>query len=156
GLQAEPALFGAQWWRTDFAGAAMGEPAGLGRAIVSLADLVARDATAWNALFVLVELVLGIALVANRGVRVAILASIPWALGIWLIGEAFGMLPSGFALFAAGAPGAVLLYPVLGLLAWPREETAGGEEPAGVAPRAAVGVWVFLWTGQSLLHLPWR
>ncbi len=39
---------------------------------------------------------LGLRLVASRFERAAIVASIPWAVGIWWVGERFGALPTGF------------------------------------------------------------
>ena len=184
-LQAQPALFRPDCWRDDLAQSAMGQPAGLNQSIVWAAGLIAHHAGVYNGLFVAIEAAIGLALVLGRFERTAIALSIPWAVGIWWVGEGFGGLPSGFALLAGGAPGAVLLYVLLGLIAWPPSgragpvgEAAGGdgdmwpagaaggagvaERPvggrvrdAGVAERPAVAAWVVLWAGQALLHLPW-
>jgi hypothetical protein len=156
-LQAQPALFRPDWWRDSLAQSAMGQPAVINRSIVWGAGVIAHHAAAYNAVFVLIEAAIGLALLAGRFERAAIALSIPWALGIWWVGEGFGGLPSGFALLAAGAPGAVLLYVLLGLIAWPRPAVAGAREVpdhSGVG-RPAVAAWVALWAGQALLHLPW-
>jgi hypothetical protein len=61
-----------------------------------------------------------------------------------------------------GAPGAVILYPVIGVLVWPtqhRQErtsfglgsSAGAAGPLGV--RAALGAWAGFWTLSALLWL---
>lgn len=148
-LQAQPTLFTSDWWRTDLAGAAMGEPHWLIGWILWGTGTVAAHAVAWNAAFVALQALIGLALLTGRGARAACVLSVPWALAIWVLGEGMGMLPSGFGLLAAGAPGAVLLYALIGLLAWPGEKDG---EP--VARRAARGAWVGLWAGLSVLQLP--
>jgi hypothetical protein len=157
GLQAAPALFGADWWRTDLAQSAMGQPAALNHSILWAVNIIAAHAAVWNTAFVGVEAALGLALITGRHVRLAILASIPWALGIWWVGEGLGTIPTGFALLASGAPGSALLYLLVGLLAWPasgRDAEAGRQrhhrylsQPAGLA------AWVVLWAGQSLYQV---
>lgn len=154
-LQAQPAIFGADWWRVELAQSVMGEPSSINHSIYLVVDMIARHAAAWNGLFVAIQAGIGLALIVGRFERAAILASIPWALGIWWVGEGFGTLPTGFALLAAGSPGPVLFYPLLGLLAWPRRQPNGREPPLLVATRWATWSWVVLWAGQALLHLPW-
>lgn len=153
GLQAQPDLFRAQWWRGDFAQSAMGEPASLSHSILWSANVVAAHPALWNSLFVVVEACFGAALLTGRFDRAALVASVPWAFGIWWVGEAFGTLPSGFALLESGSPGPVVLYPLVGLLAWPRRGNAG--PPDRVMPRAAFASWAVLWAGQAVLHAPW-
>jgi hypothetical protein len=160
GLQAQPALFGADWWRNDLAQSVMGQPAPINHSIFYVINIVAAHAAAWNAVFVAIQAGLGLALVAGRFERAAIVASIPWALAIWWVGEGFGTLPTGFALAAAGAPGPVLLYPLLGLLAWPHPSATTSDAPDnGDTPtinwRGGAIAWVVLWAGQTLLQIPW-
>jgi hypothetical protein len=152
-LQAQPVIFTADWWRTDLAQSVMGQPAALNRSILWAIGIVAAHAAVWNTVFVLVQAAIGLSLIVGRGDRVAIALSVPWALGIWWVGEGLGMLPSGFALAATGSPGPVLLYPLIGLLAWPsaRDRAPGG---GPVARRAALASWVVLWAGQAVLQLP--
>ena len=49
------------------------------------------------------EAAIGVALLAGVGVRLALVASIAWSMSIWFLGEAMGMLPSGFAMAIFGA-----------------------------------------------------
>jgi hypothetical protein len=148
-LQAQPVMFSADWWRADLAGSAMGEPGWVAHPILWASGLVAAHVGPWNALFVAVQALIGLALITNRGARIAVLVSAPWAIGIWWIGEGLGMLPTGFAMAAAGAPGPVLLYPLIGVLAWP-----GARDKEPVTGRAAVVAWVVLWAGQAVLQAP--
>ena len=43
-----------------------------------------------------------------------------WAFGVWFFGEGLGQLFTGSASALTGAPGSVLLYGLIGLMAWPR------------------------------------
>jgi hypothetical protein len=161
GLQAQPALFTAPWWRNDLAQSVMGQPAVINHSIFSVVNLITAHPAAWNTAFVGTQVILGVALILGRHERVATLASIPWALGIWWVGEGFGTLPTGFALAASGAPGPVLLYPLIAVLAWPhtRPPKTGLAENNGpsttISWRGGAAAWVFLWAGQALLQIPW-
>lgn len=148
-LQAQPHLFGANWWRDDLAQSVMGQPAPVARSILWVVQLVAAHAGGLNAAFVATEAALGLCLITGRFERAAIVASVPWSLGIWWAGEGFGTLPTGFALFAAGAPGPVLFYVLLAMLAWPRRDPE-------VPTRWAAGCWAALWTAGALLLAPWQ
>jgi hypothetical protein len=161
-LQAQAHLFTADWWHDDLAQSAMGQPPTVAKSILSVVGHVAAHPAIWNSLFVAVQAALGLCLLAGRLERAAIVASIPWALGIWWIGEGFAGLPTGFGLFAAGAPGPVLYYPLLGLLAWPgrprpemscRRVSSSSDLPT----RTAAAVWAFLWVeGAAMLVTPGR
>ena len=45
-----------------------------------------------NAVFASLQVVLGLGLLWRRSARLALAASVPWALGVWLFGEAAGGL----------------------------------------------------------------
>ena len=57
--------------------------------------------------------------------RFALALSIVWALIVWWSGEAFGMLFMSMASPLTGAPGAVSLYGLLALIAWPNGRPGG-------------------------------
>ena len=151
-LQGQPHLFTRDWLSSDLAQSVMGQPPEINHSIYSVINLLLPAAAAWNAVFVLIQAALGLALTLGRFERAAIVASIGWALGVWWVGEGFGGLPTGFALLAAGSPGAVLFYPLLGLLAWPSSRPAD----SSIAWRAGASAWVVVWAGQAVLHLPWK
>jgi hypothetical protein len=157
-LQAQPRLFGPDWWRNDLAQSVMGQPHAVARSILWVVDRITWHPAPWNGLFVAVQALLGLCLLAGRFEKAAIVASIPWALGIWWIGEGFGALPTGFGLFAAGAPGPVLYYPLLGLLAWPHQAPSPPSSAVrAVNPGGFIGVstmvWAALWAGAAMLLL---
>lgn len=156
GYQALPHCFTASWWRTDAAQSAMGEPAVIRHSILWAVAVVAAHPVVWNALFVVIQAGLGLALVTGRAEKAAIVASVPWALGVWWVGEGFGSLPTGFALFGAGAPGPVVLYPIIGMLAWPQTRPARGGPEGHIAAKAGKALWLALWCGLAPLLVPWR
>ncbi len=161
GLQAQPALFTAEWWRSDLAQSVMGQPPEINHSIFAVINIIAAHAAMWNTAFVAVQVALGASLVLGRFERATIIASIPWAIGIWWVGEGFGTLPTGFAMAAAGSPGPVVFYPLLVLLAWPRTQPptpdyqSNSDTSVTIRWRNGATAWVVLWAGQALLQIPW-
>jgi hypothetical protein len=98
-------------------------------------------------------------------VKPAIVAMAIWAFGVWWFGEGFGMLLTGTASPLTGAPGAVLLYPLIGLLVWPTDASADAdaEVAPGVASSAAatgplganapIWAWSGFWVLSAVLWL---
>lgn len=156
GLQSQPDLFTGEWWRSDLAQSVMGQPHSISPFIFWWVDVIAAHAGIWNGSFVAIEAALGISLILGRFERAAIAASVPWALGIWVVGEGFGTLTTGFASFPAGAPGPVVFYVLLGLLAWPKADERAGGPAAEIAFAPAALSWAVLWAGGAALELPWR
>jgi len=81
-----------------------------------------------NLLIAVLQILLGLGLLflPDRFIKALVSFSIIWAIIVWYAGEGMSMLLTGQASIFTGAPGAVLLYPLLGLLIWPRA-TAGKE-----------------------------
>jgi hypothetical protein len=102
------------------------------------AGLMARHIVVYNALFASIQLLLAVGLLYRPTAKAALAASIPWALGVWWIGEGLGGLPAGAGNPLTGAPGAAALYVFLALLAWP--VTGGGEGLAAGDAEAVEGV----------------
>lgn len=97
------------------------------------------------------QLAIGLGLVFRGTVRPALAVSIPWALSVWLFGESAGGLFSPGASALVGAPGAALLYAVVALVLWPRDEDRARVAPA---TRDALGelAWAALWVGTAALE----
>ena len=82
----------------------------------------------FNTGFALVQIAIGLGLLYRPTVKPALAASFGWVLVVWWFGEAFGMMfmattPMGGAPMASaltGAPGAVLLYALIGAMVWPK------------------------------------
>lgn len=108
-----------------------------------------HDLTLWNTLSAEIQVAIGLALILSRKtVKPALLVSFGWALVVWWFGEGFGgltstTLPSPLM----GAPGAVILYALIGLLVWPTSKDSGCS-PADTGPLADRGgrcIWSGLW-----------
>ena len=91
----------------------------------------------YNTLFALVQVAIGLGLLYRRTVKPALAVSFVWALVVWWFGEAFGMLfMQRWRSPLTGAPGAVLLYGLIGLIVWPNGRPGGllgsaAQEPPG-------------------------
>jgi hypothetical protein len=112
--------------------------------------------TVFNTAFALIQIAIGVGLLYRPSVRSALAASFAWVLVVWWFGEAFGMMlmattPMGGAPMASaltGAPGAVLLYGLVGAIVWPNGRPGG---LLGV--RGARAVWAALWLVMAWLWL---
>jgi hypothetical protein len=157
-LQLQPAMFGRGFIYNLNYNDVMSQPAGLAHLLVAVVGIAEPHLVLWNTLFAAAQLTIGVGFLFGRTVRVAIAASIAWALLVWVFGEGLGGLFTGLATLVGGAPGAVLLYPLIGLIAWPVTSAPGRTRPwkrAGglLAERAARGSWAVLWVGGALLQL---
>ena len=104
--------------------------------------------TVYNTLFALVQVAIGLGLLWRRTVKPALALSFAWALVVWWFGEAFGMMFMTMASPLTGAPGAVLLYALIGLIVWPNGRPGG---LLGV--RGARIAWAALWLVMAWLWL---
>lgn len=122
----------------------------------NLQFIVAQTTThlvAVNWLIAVVQILLGLAflLLPARWIKPVVLLSIVWSLIVWYAGEGLSMLLTGTSSVLTGAPGAVLLYPLLGLVIWPRERSSDKSkktEDEGLISRKLLrwilaGFWIF-------------
>lgn len=158
-LQFQPYMFTKAFMVDSLAMNAMYQPHSFGELIIATTRFLAPHAAAWNALFATIQLAIALGLLWRRSVRLALAVSFAWVLGVWAIGEGFGSLLTGTATLAGGAPGAALLYGLVGVLLWP---TAGsgqqstwtsvaGEGPLG--ERGGRVLWAVLWCGGGILQV---
>jgi hypothetical protein len=110
-----------------------------------------RDLTLWNTLAAEIQCAIGLGLILSRKtVKPALVLSFLWAPGVWWFGEGFGGLTSNtLPSPLMGAPGAVILYAIIGLLVWPTNEETG-RSPAARGPLGDRGGLCF-WSGLWLL-----
>jgi hypothetical protein len=133
------------------------QPAWIGSSMKTIDDFYGRDLTLWNTLAAQIQLAIGLGLIVSRKtVKPALLASFGWAFAVWWFGEGFGGLFSNtLPAPLMGAPGAVILYAVIGVLVWPSGRR-GGRSPAGMGPlgeRGAQLAWAGLWLLGAFLWL---
>ena len=147
GLQFQSFMYSRGFLNSIAAGAA-GEPGWLHASILWSVRFAHADLTLWNTLFALTQVLLGVGLLYRPLAKPALAASFGWALVVWWFGEAFGGLFANVAQPLTGAPGAVLLYALVGLLAWPNERPGG---LLGI--RGARMMWAGLWLLMAWLWL---
>jgi hypothetical protein len=123
-LQLQPFMFGRGFVNQILMPAYMGSPAGVTGPALAFTRLVLHAPAAWNTAFALTQLLLGAGLLWRPAVRAALAGSVAWALAVWWFGEGLGGVLSGMASPLTGAPGAVILYALLAVLAWPMARTA--------------------------------
>ncbi len=104
-----------------------GQPGFVGPSLQFIVTQTTLHLTAVNLLIAIVQVLLGVSFLVlpNRWIKVSVVISIVWAFIVWYGGEGMSMLLTGQSSILTGAPGAVLLYPLLGLAIWPREQSSG-------------------------------
>jgi hypothetical protein len=134
-----------------------GQPSFIGDPMRTFDDFYGRDLTLWNSLSGEIQVAIGLALMCSRRlVKPALTVSFGWALFVWWFGEGFGGLTSNtLPAPLMGAPGAVILYAIIGLLVWPTEKSEG-RSPAALGPlgdRGGLYLWSGLWVISAGLWL---
>jgi hypothetical protein len=127
---------------------ASGQPGWLASSIEWGADLAQHNLTVWNTLFALTQLAIGFGLLYRPTVKLALGGSFAWVLVVWWFGEGFGMLFMNMANPLTGAPGAALLYAIIGMLVWPNGRPGGL-----LGARGAKLTWAALWLVMAWLWL---
>ncbi|MGH3258149.1 MAG: hypothetical protein ACRDOU_22620 [Streptosporangiaceae bacterium] len=155
-LQLQPFMFG-KGFPQMLAGNASGNPAFVASPITWSAGFIDQHLVVLNAVFALIQLALGLGIAWRPTVRLALGASVLWALGVWWVGEGLGGVLAGNASPVAGAPGAVFLYALLAVLLWPadRAPTASASFAAAraVGPRVARALWLAVWASMAVFAL---
>ncbi len=162
-LKFQPALFKPAFVDNVIRPMAIGQPTLVASTINHMANFLSHEATMWVAVFGLVEIAIGAAMLSRRTVKPALVASFIWGGGIYLFGEGFGMVLTGHTSPLAGAPGAVCFYLLLGVMVWPREDKDPNGARAGadssVAGRGLLGgtgallVWAAIWVFEALIWM---
>ncbi len=116
-----------------------------------------HDLTLWNTLAAEIQCAIGLGLIlSKKTVKAALVLSFLWAPAVWWFGEGFGGLTSNtLPSPLMGAPGAVILYAIVGLLVWPTSKQEG-RSPADMGPLSDKGglwAWSGLWALSGGLWL---
>ncbi|MGA2321173.1 MAG: hypothetical protein ABSG95_10610 [Solirubrobacteraceae bacterium] len=134
-----------------------GQPSFIGGPMKTFDNFYGRDLTLWNTLSGEIQIAIGLGLIlSKKTVKPALLVSFGWALVVWWFGEGFGGLTSNtLPAPLMGAPGAVILYAIIGLLVWPASKEKG-RSPADLGPlgdRGGLYFWSGLWALSAGLWL---
>ncbi len=133
-LQLQPSMFAPSFVTDTLVPTADGNPRPIASAIVAVSRFIEPHIAIWNVSFALLQLLIGLGLLFRRTVRTALAASFVWSILVWILAEGLGGILTGTASPLSGAPGAVLLYILVGLLVWPRPEVSTLAHPRGQVP----------------------
>lgn len=141
-LQFQPVMFSKAFVTSVILPNAAGQPNVLASPIIWVAHQIEPHVALFNALAASFQVVIGLGLMGKRTVRPALAVSFVWALAIWVIGEGLGGILNATADPLTGAPGAALLYIVVGIMVWPRH---------GDGIRGERLAWAALWLTSAVL-----
>jgi hypothetical protein len=136
-------------------GTAAGNPAVIADPINWSAKIIAGHGTVTNAIFAFIQLVIALGIAWRPTLKLALGASIVWALGVWWFGEGLGGVLNGAGSPANGAPGAVIIYALLAVLLWPGRRDRAAPFTAGRFTGANVArvLWLVLWGSLAYMAL---
>jgi hypothetical protein len=123
-LQFQPYMFTKSFVRQILIASAQGNPGWVADPTTSIAHFLEPHIVAWNAVFATLQVAIGAGIIAGaltgrvRLLKVVLAGSFAWSLMVWWLSEGLGGILSG-ASPLMGAPGAVVLYLIIGLLLWP-------------------------------------
>jgi hypothetical protein len=137
------------------AGTAQGNPSVIARPITWDATLVEHHLVLLNTIFATIQLLLGLGIAFRPTVRIALAASIAWAIGVWWFGEGLGGILDGGASPLNGAPGAAIIYALIAVLLWPadRDVSARFVAARAVGAHVARALWLVLWLSLAYFAL---
>lgn len=147
-LQVQPQMFTTNMINSVLIPTLNAQPAPVAASLHAITVIIAQHLVFFNLLIAIVQVEIGLFLIVGLWVRETVILSIVWALIVWYAGEGMNALLTGQASVFTGAPGAVLLYPLLGLLIYPRK---GQPSTSGVDTllsrvqfrRVLAGFWIF-------------
>ncbi|MGH2494569.1 MAG: hypothetical protein ACRDIV_07675 [Ktedonobacteraceae bacterium] len=124
-LQLQPLMFTGNMINSVMKPMLDGQPSFIEPSLQFIVNQTTLHLTEVNLLIATVQILLGLGflLLSDRWVKEVVIASIVWAFIVWYGGEGMSMLLTGQASVLTGAPGAVLLYPLLGLVIYPRKRS---------------------------------
>lgn len=156
-LQFQPYMFGKTFITGVILPSAQGQPGVIAGPITWIADLIEPHVAIFNGFAATLQVLIGLGLLSRRTVRPALLVSFVWVGGIWVTGEGLGGFFNNTADPLTGAPGAALLYLIVGLMAWPEGPVPRlgirGQQLGLLGVRGARAVFAVLWGGFALVWL---
>lgn len=157
GLQFQPYMFGPFFVTQGIQLSAAGDPSVVASSAGWASHVMLQHIAVYNAVFAAIQLLIAVGMFFRRSLRLALGASIGWALFVWWFGEGLGGIFIGSSPLA-GVPGAVILYALIAVLLWPADRPSGHQpsSPAGSGLPGATGanlLWLILWGSYSYFLL---
>lgn len=141
-LQLQPSMFTSYLPKDIMQPVVQGQPGLVAATLQPGVTFATHHVVIVNVTIMLVQLVLGLSLLSGRWVRPALALSVLWSVGVWYGGEGMGMLLTGQASVLTGAPGPVLLYGFLALVAFPRSDGTVVLISRGSLRYVLAGIWI--------------
>jgi hypothetical protein len=154
-LQFQPYMFTRSFATDVLAGAGQGQPSLISDSVVAMARFIEPHIVVWNTIFASIQVLIGVGLLFRRTVKPTLVASFVWVALVWWFGEGFGQIFGGNSTLISGAPGAVLLYGLIGVLIWPSTKTVQGS----ISAQSVIGdfggkvIWASIWVVDGFLQL---
>lgn len=114
-LQMQPRLMSSAGLVHVILMAQMGVPRALVGPSIALSSAVVSHPVVADVSLGVFQLLLGAGILWRRTSRAALATSVPWALGVWVVGEGYGGLFGPGSSLLSGAPGPAILYGVVAL-----------------------------------------
>ncbi|HLJ34978.1 MAG TPA: hypothetical protein VKU38_15080 [Ktedonobacteraceae bacterium] len=130
-----------------------GQPAVVESSLNWIVQVTTQNLILVNLIVAIVQILFGLSLLLDRGVKVALLASIVWSFIVWYGGEGMSMLLTGQAGAITGAPGAVLLYALLALVVYPYAPTSDPDEGGILSRKQLRWALAIFWIFMALLQV---
>ncbi len=145
-LQLQPQMFTMNMVNGVMAPTVNGQPGPIAASLHWIIGITTQYLVPINWGIALIQIAIGVWLLSGRAIKQAILLSVIWAVVVWYAGEGMSMLLTGQASILTGAPGAVLLYPLIALTFYPKRQVDGGTQ--SLLSRRGLrfflaGFWVF-------------
>ena len=136
-LQLEPLMFTGNMINSIMKPMLEGQPGFIEPSLQFIVNQTTLHLAVANVVIAVIQICLGLGflLLSDRWIKDLVIVSIVWALIVWYGGEGMSMLLTGQASILTGAPGAVLLYPLLGFAVYPRMKSDAAAQQGKVNVR---------------------
>jgi hypothetical protein len=124
-LQMQPQMFTMTMINTVMQPTVAGQPALVATTLRWIIALTTHYLVPINWAISIVQVGIGLWLLSGRRIKEIILLSTIWSVVVWYAGEGMSMLLTGQASTLTGAPGSVLLYPLLSFAFYPLRKSDG-------------------------------
>lgn len=160
-LQLQPYMFlkGSDGFLGPISQNTMGPPTPLTNLIrTAVTQMVAHQALATISIAI-IQIAIGSLVISRRTVKVGLIFSSLWSIGIWVIGEGVGQLIFPQASMLTGAPGAAIIYSLLGISLWPKDRLSNNTSGKDLLSKWSEDgtivriIWVLVWCGTALLEI---
>lgn len=126
-LQLKPQMFAKAFIQQVILPTGDGQPQWIASIVHWGANIATPHIALWNTLFAAIQLLIGLAFMLNVTLKTTIIASVVWSAMVWTFGEGFGQILTGQASLLTGAPGAVVIYALIGIAIWTNAERKPSE-----------------------------